>query len=158
MTTLKVGDKAPSFSIKTDTEENVKLADFKGEKFVVLYFYPKDSTPGCTKQACAFSEQLKKFEKLDAVVIGVSPDSVASHSKFREKYKLSVILGSDESKAVCEKYGVWAEKSMYGKKYMGVVRSTFIITKDGKIGAVWPNVKVNGHDDEVLKTLKELSI
>jgi peroxiredoxin Q/BCP len=158
MTTLKVGDKAPAFSLKTDTEDTVKLADFKNEKNIVLYFYPKDSTPGCTKQACAFSEHLKKFEKLDAVIIGVSPDTVQSHTKFRSKYNLTIILGADESKAVCEKYGVWTEKSMYGKKFMGVVRTTFIIDKAGKIAAIWPNVKVVGHDEEVLKTLKEISI
>lgn len=158
MTTLKVGDKAPAFSLKTDTDATVKLADFKGKKNVLLYFYPKDSTPGCTKQACSFSEQLKKFEKLDTVIIGVSPDSLASHAKFRTKFDLTILLGSDESKTVCEKYEVWTEKSMYGRKYMGVERTTFLINKDGKIAAIWPKVKVAGHEEEVLKTIKEISV
>jgi len=154
---IEVGKSAPAFYQNTDEGSKIRLSEFKGEKNVVLYFYPKDSTPGCTQEACDFQSNLTKFKKQDAVVIGVSPDSVKSHLKFKEKYDLNFLLISDESKEVCEKYGVWVEKSMYGRKYMGVERSTFLIDKQGKIAAIWPKVKVKGHIDEVYEKLKEIN-
>jgi len=154
---IEVGKKAPAFHQHTDEGSKLRLTEFKGEKNVVLYFYPKDSTPGCTQEACDFQENMIKFKKQDAVVIGVSPDSVKSHLKFKEKYDLNFLLISDESKEVCEKYGVWVEKNMYGRKYMGVERATFLIDKQGKVAAIWPKVKVKGHIDEVYEKLKELN-
>lgn len=151
------GKRAPAFTLPSGEGEKVRLSDFKNESMVVLYFYPKDNTPGCTKQAIAFSEDIKKFEKLGAVILGVSPDSPASHQKFTEKQSLSITLLSDEDKKVCEKYGVWVEKNMYGRKYMGVQRATFLIDLDGKIARVWPKVKVPGHAEDVLEAIKELS-
>src|SRR5947209_2673483 len=126
---LKEGMRAPEFTLPSSKGENVSLKDFKGKERVVLYFYPKDDTPGCTVEACGFRDDIKRIEKKDAVVLGVSPDSVSSHNKFIEKFKLPFILLSDEDKKVCKAYGVWVEKSMYGKKYMGVARTTFIIGK-----------------------------
>ncbi len=150
---LKVGDKAPLFTLESDTDGEVSLSDFKGKKTVVLYFYPKDNTPGCTRQACAFQESLKKFQKMDVEIIGVSPDKIASHMKFREKFGLKFKLLADEGHKLAEKYEVWVEKKNYGKTYMGVQRSTFIIDKSGKISHLWPKVKVDGHDAEVLEAL-----
>jgi peroxiredoxin Q/BCP len=135
-------------------EEKVSLKDFLGQK-VVLYFYPKDDTSGCTKEACSFSDDLPKFSKVDAVILGVSPDSVKSHKKFSEKYKLKFDLLADEEKTVVEKYGVWKEKSMYGRKYMGVERTTFILDEKGKIKKIFNKVKVDGHNKEVLEALKD---
>jgi len=152
---LKIGDKAPSFKLKNQDAKVVSLSDLKG-KPVVLYFYPKDNTSGCTKEACNFRDEFPKFGKMKAEIIGVSADSVESHKKFTEKYKLPFNLLSDEKKDVLEKYGVWQEKSMYGKKYMGIVRTTFIIDAKGKISKIFPKVKVENHNEEVMEALKEL--
>jgi peroxiredoxin Q/BCP len=152
---LEVGDKAPSFNLPTDGGDNISLKDLKGET-VVLYFYPKDDTPGCTKEACAFRDALSDFSKVKAKVIGVSKDPVKKHDKFKEKYDLTFPLASDEDGAVCEAYGAWVEKSMYGRKYMGIDRSTFLIDGKGIIRAIWRKVKVPGHVDEVLKAAQEL--
>jgi len=149
---LKEGSKAPSFELMSDEGKKVSLKDFAGKK-VVLYFYPKDDTPGCTKEACSFSENDKRLQKAGAIVIGISADSVASHQKFKGKYKLGFPLLSDPDKEVIQKYGVWKEKSMYGKKYMGIERTTFIIDEQGKIAHIFPKVKVEGHTEEVLKNL-----
>jgi peroxiredoxin Q/BCP len=151
---LAEGKKAPAFTLPDSDGNKVSLKDFAG-KNVVLYFYPKDNTPGCTKEACDFNEALPDFKKIDAVVLGVSPDSQASHRKFSDKYELPFTLLSDEDKKVLEKYGVWQEKNMYGRKYMGVVRTTVIIDETGEIKKIFPKVKVKGHVDEVLKTLSE---
>jgi peroxiredoxin Q/BCP len=152
---LKVGDKAPAFKLKNQDAKLFSLADLKGKPFV-LYFYPKDDTSGCTKEACNFRDEFPKFEKLKAEIIGISADSVESHKKFAEKYNLPFDLLSDEKKEVVEKYGVWQEKSMYGKKYMGIVRTTFIIDATGKISKIFPKVKVDEHNSEVMEALKEL--
>lgn len=151
---LEVGKKAPDFSLLNQDEKKISLKDYLGQK-VVLYFYPKDDTSGCTKEACSFSDDLPKFNKIDAVILGVSPDSVKSHKKFSEKYKLKFDLLADEEKLVLEKYGVWKEKSMYGRKYMGVERTTFIIDEKGKIKKIFNKVKVDGHNKEVLEALKD---
>ena len=149
---VEQGSKAPSFELMSDKGEKVSLKDLTGKK-VVLYFYPRDNTPGCTKEACSFSENKRKLEKAGAVVIGISTDSVASHQKFKEKYDLSFTLLSDPDKEVVKKYGVWKEKNMYGKKVMGVERTTFILDEHGKIAHIFPKVKVDGHTEEVLKAL-----
>lgn len=156
MPKLEADIKAPAFDLPASNGKNVALEEFKGRKNVVLYFYPKDDTPGCTVEACGFRDQIKTIEKQGAVVLGVSPDSVASHQKFIEKFKLPFLLLSDENKKTCTDYGVWVEKSMYGKKYMGVARSTFIINKEGKIAKVFEKVTPQGHETEILTTLKEL--
>lgn len=150
---IKEGQKAPTFKLKNQNGEMISLDSFKG-KNVVLYFYPKDNTSGCTKEACNFRDEFPKFNKLDAVILGVSPDSIESHKKFAEKYKLPFSLLSDEKKDVLGKYGVWQEKSMYGKKYMGVVRTTVVIDKQGRIKKIFPKVKVDGHNKEVMEALK----
>ena len=150
---IEEGKKAPDFKLKNQDGETISLKDFKG-KNVVLYFYPKDNTSGCTKEACNFRDEFPKFKNVDAVILGVSPDSVASHKKFAEKYDLPFNLLSDEEKKVLEQYGVWQEKSMYGKKYMGVVRTTVVIDENGKIRKIFPKVKVDGHNKEVLEALK----
>lgn len=155
MTMLNEGDVAPDFTFHRDGGSSIALSDFRG-KPVVLYFYPKDDTSGCTKQAIGFSESAADFKAAGAEVIGVSPDSVKSHDKFRDKHGLSIILGSDEEKTAINAYGVWAEKKMYGKAYMGVDRSTFLIGKDGKLARVWRGVKVPGHVEEVLAAVKAL--
>ncbi len=149
---LKEGDKAPNFSLKNDAGDDVKLVDFKGKK-IVLYFYPKDDTPGCTTEACSFRDNEKSFSKKNAVIVGVSPDEVKSHVKFKEKYGLPFQLLSDPDKKMLEAYGVWKEKSMYGRKYMGIERTTFIIGVDGKIEKIFPKVSVTGHTEEVLGAL-----
>lgn len=146
---LKAGDKAPSFSLPSDNGEVVSLKDFKG-KTVVLYFYPKDMTPGCTQEACDFRDASTKLKKSKAVIIGVSKDSVERHNKFSQKYELNFPLLSDGSGEICEAYGVWKEKSLYGKKFMGIERTTFIINPQGKIEKVFNKVKVKGHSEEVL--------
>ncbi len=151
---LEIGKKAPDFSLSNQDEKKISLKDFVGQK-VVLYFYPKDDTSGCTKEACSFSDDLPKFSKIDAVILGVSPDSVISHKKFSEKYKLKFDLLADEEKKIVEMYGVWKEKSMYGRKYIGVERTTFIIDEKGKIKKIFKKVKVDGHNEEVLKALKD---
>ena len=151
---LKEGDKAPEFNLTSSKGTNVSLKDYKGKQRVVLYFYPKDDTPGCTVEACAFRDNIKKIEGLDAVVLGVSPDDVKSHDKFVEKFKLPFVLLADTEKKVCNAYGVWVKKSMYGKEYMGVARTTFIIGKDSKIEKIYEKVKPEGHAQEVLDFLK----
>jgi thioredoxin-dependent peroxiredoxin len=146
------GDKAPDFSLPSSTGKSVKLSDLKG-KNVVLYFYPKDDTPGCTKEACAFRDNLQKFGAVDAVVLGVSKDSLGSHADFIEKYGLNFTLLSDEDLKVNHLYHTWVEKENYGKKYWGTERSTFVIGRDGKIKKVFRKVKVDGHEQEVLQAL-----
>src|SRR5262245_53880154 len=154
MAELKVGQKAPDFTLLNDAGEKVTLADFKGKK-VVLYFYPKDDTPGCTTEACNFRDGLAAIKRKGAVVLGVSADSVDSHKKFKKKFELNFPLLADPEKAMIERYGVWKEKSMYGKKYMGIERITFVIDGDGKISHVFPKVKVTDHYDEVLEALAD---
>jgi thioredoxin-dependent peroxiredoxin len=152
---LKVGDKAPDFTLPTDGGGSISLKELKG-KTVVLYFYPRDDTPGCTAEACAFRDSLPDFSKVEAEVVGISRDSVASHDKFKKKFKLPFPLASDEDGNVTEAYGVCVEKSMYGKKYMGIERATFLIDGKGVILDIWRKVKVDGHTDEVLKAAKAL--
>lgn len=149
---LKEGQTAPAFKLPDADGNMVSLKDFKGKK-VVLYFYPKDNTSGCTKEACSFRDGAAELKKKRAVVLGVSPDSVKSHGKFRDKFDLNFPLLADEDKKVVEAYGVWKEKSMYGRTYMGVERTTFIIDEKGKIAKIFPKVKVQGHLDEVLEAL-----
>jgi peroxiredoxin Q/BCP len=149
---LKVGIRAPAFSLPNEKGQVVKLSDLKGKK-VVLFFYPKDDTPGCTKEACSFRDGLQAIRKKGAVVLGVSADSVASHQKFSQKFDFNFPLLSDESKAMIQTYGVWKEKSMYGRKYMGIERTTVLIAKNGTISHMFPKVKVDGHYEEVLEAL-----
>lgn len=152
---IEEGAKAPAFSLKATDGSTVKLSALKGQP-VVLYFYPKDDTPGCTKEACAFRDLKTELTDLGAVVLGVSPDSVESHVKFSEKFELNFPLLADADHKVAEKYGAWREKNMYGKKSMGIQRSTFLIDAQGKVARVWKSVKVDGHDQKVLEALKEL--
>ncbi len=148
----EVGKKAPKFKMPTNGGGDVALADFAG-KHLVLYFYPKDDTPGCTKEAIAFSEHLEEFTKAGAEILGVSKDTVAKHDKFVDKHGLTIQLGSDDDGKVCEAYGVWVEKNMYGRKYMGIQRATFLIGPDGKVKKIWPKVKVVGHAEDVLDSI-----
>jgi len=148
----KVGDPAPDFELETDTAGTVRLADYAG-KHLVLYFYPRDNTAGCTRQAVGFSEALEAFAAKNAAILGVSKDSVASHEKFRKKQALEITLGSDNDGATCDSYGVWVEKKMYGKTHMGIERSTFLISPDGEVTAVWRKVRVPGHVEEVLAAI-----
>jgi len=152
---LTIGEPAPPFDLPGAGGESISLAGLKGRK-VVLYFYPKDDTSGCTKEAIAFNGLRKAFAEAGTEVIGVSPDSVASHDKFRSKYDLAFPLAADEEKAMLEAYGVWKEKSMYGRKFLGVERTTVLIDADGRVARVWPKVKVDGHADEVLKAAQAL--
>ena len=152
---LKVGDKAPLFTLPADGGSKVSLAELKG-KSVVLYFYPKDDTSGCTAEAIAFSKDSKAFKAAGAVVVGVSKDSPASHDKFKAKYDLSVTLVADEEIKTAEAYGVWVEKSMYGRRYMGMERATFLIDAKGIIRHIWRKVKVPGHSADVLAATKSL--
>jgi len=152
---LEIGDKAPDFTLPTDGGGKIKLGEFKGKK-VVLYFYPKDDTSGCTAEACAFRDGIPNFRKVDAVIIGVSRDSVAAHDKFKKKYHLPFTLASDEGGKVTERYGVWVQKSMYGRKYMGIERSTFLIDEKGVIRGLWRKVKMPGHAEEVLAAAKAI--
>ena len=147
------GKKAPAFNLPSSDGDDVELAKLAG-KFVVLYFYPRDDTPGCTVEAQEFRDAMPKFKKLGAVVLGVSRDSTASHCKFRDKYDLNFPLLTDKDNAVMEKYGAWGEKVLYGKKSLGVIRSTVLIGKDGKVLKHWPKVKAKGHADEVLGELQ----
>ena len=156
MSELKVGDKAPKIDLPSNTGKNISLKDFNGKKHVVLYFYPKDDTPGCTTQACGFRDEISNVKKLKAVVLGVSPDNPSKHEKFITKYDLPFNLLSDEEKTTCTDYGVWVEKSMYGRKYMGVARTTFIINKEGIISHIFDKVKPKDHAAEVLEVLKTL--
>lgn len=150
---LQVGDKAPDFTLKSDKDEDVKLSDYIGKSDIVLYFYPKDNTSGCTKEACSFRDNIEPIKTKNAIVFGVSPDSVKSHKNFISKQNLNFTLLSDPDHQVAEAYGAWGEKSMYGKKYMGIIRSTFIIGKDGKIKHVFDKVKTEIHAEEVLEVL-----
>jgi thioredoxin-dependent peroxiredoxin len=150
-----VGDRAPDFTLPTDGGGTIKLSDLKG-KTVVLYFYPKDDTPGCTKEACGFSDSLPNFAKLKAEIIGVSRDSAASHDRFKKKYGLKFRLGSDADGKVSDAYGTWVEKSMYGRTYMGMERATYLIDAKGVIRQVWRKVKVPGHVEEVMAAIKAL--
>jgi peroxiredoxin Q/BCP len=150
-----VGDKAPDFTLLADTGGKVSLKALKG-KTAVLYFYPKDDTPGCTAEACAFRDALPDFSKVKAAIIGISRDSVASHDKFKTKFALPFPLASDTDGKVCEAYGVWVEKSMYGRKYMGIERATFLIDGKGVIRNVWRKVKVKGHAEDVLEAAAAL--
>jgi peroxiredoxin Q/BCP len=152
---LEAGTKAPAFTLTADDGSKVKLSALKGSP-VVLYFYPADDTPGCTKEACAFRDMQADLKKLGAKVYGVSPDDVASHVKFRDKFKLNFPLLADPEHAVADKFGAWREKNMYGKKSMGIVRSTFLIDAEGVIHKVWKAVRVDGHDAAVLAELKAL--
>ena len=151
---VKEGNKAPDFSGKAQDGKPIKLSSFKTKKSIVLYFYPKDMTPGCTLEACDFRDRFKKFK--NTKIIGISCDSPERHQKFIDKYDLPFELISDESKKICEKYGVWQEKKLYGKTFMGIVRSTFIIDKTGVVKKIFPKVKVKDHVDEVLEILKKL--
>ena len=152
---LSEGDTAPDSTMPTDGGGTIRLSDLKG-KPVILYFYPKDDTPGCTKEACGFRDSLPDFSGAGATVIGVSKDTVAKHDKFKAKYDLTFPLASDEDGAVCEAYGTWVEKSMYGRKYMGIDRATFLIDGDGKLAKIWRKVKVPGHVEDVLAAVKSL--
>jgi len=148
------GKAAPKFKLASSTGKDIALDDFKGKQSVVLYFYPKADTPGCTKESCGFRDALADFNKAKIAVLGISPDPVKDVDKFSKKFELNFPLLADEDHAVAEKYGVWVEKSMYGKKYMGVARTTFVIGKDGKIAHVFEKVKPEGHDAEVLEWVK----
>lgn len=154
MTKLEIGNKAPSFTLPQTADKDLSLSDYNG-RYVVLYFYPKDNTPGCTKQACGFRDDLPQFEQLDATVIGISKDSLKKHHNFTDKHDLNFPLLSDENGTVCEDYGVWVEKNLYGRKYMGIERTTFLIDPDGIIQDIWRKVKVNGHIDAVRTALED---
>lgn len=154
-TGLQEGDAAPSFSMPTDGGGTVTLSDLKGSA-VVLYFYPRDDTPGCTKEAMAFTRLLEEFTEAGAKVIGVSKDTVAAHDKFKDKYSLEHVLGADTEGKVCDDYGVWVEKNMYGRKSMGILRSTFLIDGDGTVNKIWRKVSVDGHAEEVLEAVQAL--
>jgi peroxiredoxin Q/BCP len=151
------GSKAPDFTLETDEGTKVKLSQFRGQP-VVVYFYPKDDTPGCTREACAFRDRKKDLAKSGAVVLGISPDDVKSHGKFRDKFDLNFPLLADAGHKVAEKYGAWREKNMYGKVSMGIQRSTFLIDAEGKIAKIWKKVNVDGHDQQVLDALSALKV
>jgi peroxiredoxin Q/BCP len=152
---VETGKKAPDFKLPTDGGGAVALKDLRG-KAVILYFYPKDNTSGCTAEACGFRDALPKFSRAKAEVIGISRDSVKSHDKFKDKYKLPFRLAADEEGKVCESYGTWVEKSLYGRKYMGIERATFLIDAEGVVRNVWRKVKVPGHVEQVLEAVKAL--
>ncbi|WP_345899892.1 thioredoxin-dependent thiol peroxidase [Martelella sp. UBA3392] len=152
MTELTEGDEAPAFSLPVSEQETFTLSDAQG-KNLVLYFYPKDDTKGCTVEAIAFTALAESFEKANTIVLGVSPDGLKSHAKFAKKHDLSVLLGADEDHTVAEAYGVWKEKSMYGKTYMGIERSTFLIAPDGTLKRIWRKVKADGHAEAVLEAV-----
>ena len=150
----EVGQPAPDFTLPSTDDKDVSLKDFKGQQAVVLYFYPKDDTPGCTAEACSFRDLRSLFHENGAEILGVSPDNVKSHKKFQQKYHLTFPLLADADHAVADRYGVWQQKKFMGRQYMGIVRTTFVIDKNGTIKAVFPNVKVEGHADKVLDALK----
>jgi peroxiredoxin Q/BCP len=150
MARLEEGSLAPKFTLEDQDGKAVSLASFKGQK-VVVYFYPKDDTPGCTKEACQFNDNLRKFSGADVAILGISPDGAAAHSKFRAKYKLKFPLLSDPDKKVMEAYGAWGEKTMYGKKTVGVIRSTFLVDEKGKVQRAWYHVRADGHAAKVLE-------
>jgi len=151
----ELGKAAPAFNLKSDDGSQVKLSELKGS-IVVIYFYPKDDTPGCTKEACAFRDRKSELEKLGVTLLGISPDDAESHVKFREKYDLNFSLLIDTDHKIAEKYGAWREKNMYGKVSMGIQRSTFLIDEHGKLAKIWKRVKVDGHDDQVIAAVQEL--
>ena len=153
---IEEGKKAPAFTLHADDGSKVKLSELKGNP-VVLYFYPRDDTPGCTKEACAFRDRQDEIKALGAQVFGISPDAVESHVKFRDKFSLNFPLLADPDHAMADKYGAWREKNMYGKKSMGIQRSTYLIDADGKVAKLWKRVKVDGHDQQVIDALKELA-
>lgn len=153
---VDINDKAPNFTLPTDNDGQVTLSDYKGKQ-VVLYFYPRDDTPGCTVEAQNFRDNINEFEKANTVIIGLSKDSVKSHDKFKNKHCLPFLLASDEECSTLKDYGSWVEKSMYGKKYMGIQRDTFLIDKEGNISKIWRKVKVKGHVDDVLEAANELN-
>ena len=148
--TIKPGDTAPDFTLATDSGGEIMLSDLRGNK-VILYFYPKDLTPGCTKESCDFRDALPDFKRIDAAIIGISRDSVDRHDRFKAKYELNFPLAADEEGAVCKAYGVWVEKNMCGRKYMGIERSTFLIDGEGVVRQLWRKVKVKGHAQDVLQ-------
>lgn len=153
---IEEGQRAPAFTLKSDQGEKVKLSDLRGGP-VVVYFYPKDDTPGCTKEACAFRDSQNALTRAGATVLGISPDDVESHQAFRDKYRLNFPLLADVGHKVAEKYGAWREKNMYGKKSMGIQRSTFLLDADGKVAKLWRRVQVDGHEKKVLEAIKQLS-
>jgi peroxiredoxin Q/BCP len=152
---IEPGQRAPAFTLDADDGSKLRLADLVGTP-VVLYFYPRDDTPGCTREACAFRDQQAAIKSLGASVLGISADSIESHRKFRDKYRLNFPLLADVDHKVAEKYGAWREKNLYGKKSMGIQRSTFLIDANGKVARVWKSVKVDGHDEQVMAALREL--
>ncbi len=152
---VQEGKAAPAFTLTADDGSKVRLSALKGSP-VVIYFYPKDDTPGCTREACAFRDRQGEIEKLGVQLLGISPDSVESHVKFRDKHKLNFPLLADPEHKIAEKYGAWREKNMYGKKSMGIQRSTFLVDAQGKVAKVWPRVKVDGHDQQVLDAVTAL--
>ncbi len=156
MSELNIGDNAPDFTLPTDSDGEITLSDLKGQK-VVIYFYPKDDTPGCTKESCGFNDALPAFENINATILGISKDTPAKHDKFKAKYGLKFPLGSDEEGKVCDLYGVWKEKSMYGKTFLGIERSTFLIDEQGKIAAIWRKVKVKDHVEAVQAAAQDLA-
>lgn len=155
MTELNIGDNAPNFTLPTDGDGEITLSDLKGS-FVVVYFYPKDSTPGCTTESCDFRDAMPDFEKLNAKIIGISKCSVKKHDNFKAKHGFNFPLASDENSDTCERYGAWKEKNMYGKKFMGIERTTFLINPEGEIEKIWHKVKVKDHVDEIKTTLENL--
>ena len=150
-----IGRPAPDFSLPSTTGENISLKQFKGKKTVILYFYPKDETPGCTREACSFRDQYAEFEKHNAVILGVSADSLESHQHFREKNNLPFPLLADEDATLSKMYGVYKQKNLYGKKSMGIERTTFVIDRTGRIAQIYPKVKVDGHVQDLLEFVKE---
>lgn len=156
MSTLNIGDAAPDFTLPTDGGGEITLSDLRGQK-VVIYFYPKDNTPGCTTESCEFNDALPNFKGLNAQILGVSKDSVKKHDNFKAKYGFNFPLVSDEEGVALDAFGVWKEKSMYGKTFMGIERSTFLIDEDGKIARVWRKVKVKGHVEEVQQAAQDLA-
>lgn len=154
--TVQDGDTAPDFTLPDDSGGQISLSDFRGRK-LVLYFYPRDDTPGCTTEALDFTAKAGEFKAVDTAIVGISKDSAVKHGKFRDKHNLGIPLASDAEGSACEDYGVWVEKNMYGKKSMGIERSTFLIDRDGKIARSWRKVKVKGHVDEVLEAAQALS-
>lgn len=153
MNILQVGDKLPSFVLPSDQGEDIDITNFYGKKNIVIYFYPKDDTSGCTLEAKDFTDHLDEFVKRNTVVIGISRDSIKKHQKFRDNHNLKHILLSDENCEVCIKFGCWVEKSMYGKKYMGIERKTFLVNLEGVITKIWPKVKISGHVQEVISSI-----
>lgn len=157
MATLNVGDAAPSIHLQSSDGKAFTLKNHKNQHNVVIYFYPKDDTPGCTTEACGFRDVHAKIKKTSSIIVGISPDNLGKHQKFIEKFQLPFLLLYDEDKTICQKYGVWVEKSMYGRKYMGVARTTFIIDKTGTIVKIFDKVQPKGHDTEVLAFLKTIA-